>query len=206
MASPTIRSGGWCALAAIAAACGGGDAEGGEWRVVDQAAASAAQRQQAEHGDAARAALGKTLLTELTAALGERGPAGAIEVCSVRGPALAVAVGQQHGVRIGRTATQLRNAGNRPPAWAKAAVAAGGAGAAGGKDPAAAWFAGPAGELGMLQPIVLQPMCVVCHGKPEQLGSGVADALRQRYPTDRATGFAPGDLRGWFWVEVPAGP
>jgi hypothetical protein len=28
-------------------------------------------------------------------------------------------------------------------------------------------------------------------------------ALAARYPDDRATGFAPGDLRGWFWVEVP---
>jgi hypothetical protein len=29
-------------------------------------------------------------------------------------------------------------------------------------------------------------------------------ALGARYPRDQAIGFAPGDLRGWSWVAVPA--
>ena len=58
-------------------------------------------------------------------------------------------------------------------------------------------------NVGALFPIPLQPQCVVCHGKPEQLAEGVAAALAKRYPDDAATGFAPGELRGWFWVEVP---
>jgi len=46
--------------------------------------------------------------------------------------------------------------------------------------------------------------CVVCHGDPAQIPDAVLAALAARYPDDRATGFAEGDLRGWFWVEVPA--
>jgi hypothetical protein len=28
--------------------------------------------------------------------------------------------------------------------------------------------------------------------------------LAKTYPGDRATGFAAGELRGWFWLEIPA--
>jgi len=27
--------------------------------------------------------------------------------------------------------------------------------------------------------------------------------LAAKYPMDQATGFKEGDLRGWFWIEVP---
>jgi hypothetical protein len=27
--------------------------------------------------------------------------------------------------------------------------------------------------------------------------------VRSRYPHDRAVGFAEGEIRGWYWVEVP---
>jgi len=31
----------------------------------------------------------------------------------------------------------------------------------------------------------------------------VLAALRDRYPKDRAIGFKEGEIRGWFWVEMP---
>jgi hypothetical protein len=33
----------------------------------------------------------------------------------------------------------------------------------------------------------------------------IGATLAVAYPGDRATGFAPGDLRGWMWAEVPKG-
>jgi mono/diheme cytochrome c family protein len=48
---------------------------------------------------------------------------------------------------------------------------------------------------------------VQCHGAREALGADVRDLLQAAYPHDRAVDFAEGDLRGWFWVELPlAGP
>jgi hypothetical protein len=44
---------------------------------------------------------------------------------------------------------------------------------------------------------------MACHGPSDSLAPDVADALALHYPDDRATGFTEGDLRGWFWVEVP---
>jgi hypothetical protein len=45
--------------------------------------------------------------------------------------------------------------------------------------------------------------CSTCHGSPSWQPTDVAATLKQAYPTDQATGFATGDLRGWIWVEVP---
>ena len=36
-------------------------------------------------------------------------------------------------------------------------------------------------------------------------GATAADALAALYPDDEATGFAEGDLRGWFWTVTEAG-
>ena len=45
--------------------------------------------------------------------------------------------------------------------------------------------------------------CLACHGS--EVSPEVREAIAARYPGDRATGFAVGDLRGALWVEVPAG-
>jgi hypothetical protein len=79
--------------------------------------------------------------------------------------------------------------------WAETAVAAG--------IDRTAVFAGPAGELGVLMPIRVLPPCLACHGVEDALQAAVRAALAEGYPEDQATGFADGDLRGWFWVEVP---
>jgi hypothetical protein len=39
----------------------------------------------------------------------------------------------------------------------------------------------------------------------DRLSPAVREELKERYPADQATGFKDGDLRGWFWVEVPKG-
>ncbi len=139
------------------------------------------------------------LFTRLSGRLGEvmkaRGPVAAIEVCRAEAPALAAAVAKEQGLRIGRTSWKLRSPANRPPAWAAEPLAA---------RPAAPWFqAPPEGGLRALLPIRLQKGCLACHGAAAELAPGVAQALARHYPEDRATGFQEGELRGWFWVEVP---
>jgi hypothetical protein len=62
----------------------------------------------------------------------------------------------------------------------------------------------PDGRLGMLFPIRLDVKCLMCHGGPDDVLDAVKPELAKRYPQDQATGFQQGDLRGWFWVEVPA--
>lgn len=163
------------------------------WKAVAADALTPVQLAQFGKALAARDELGKRLLGALQQALAHGAPA-AIAVCSEQAPGLAAAVSARHGVRIGRTAQRRRNPDNAPPAWVPALAA----------DTPAGQFGGPDGELGVLLPIPTMPLCVQCHGPSEQLAPGVAEALAQRYPHDAATGFTPGQTRGWFWIEVPA--
>ena len=53
-----------------------------------------------------------------------------------------------------------------------------------------------------MEPIITAPMCLACHGS--ELSVEVKDALAAQYPADQASGYAAGDLRGIFWVTLPA--
>jgi len=46
-------------------------------------------------------------------------------------------------------------------------------------------------------------LCIQCHGTADQLGAGVAQRLQQRYPDDRATGYAVGQIRGAMTLQQP---
>jgi hypothetical protein len=115
-------------------------------------------------------------------------------VCKQEAPAITADIAAKHKLRLGRTAARLRSPQNSAPPWAKDAVES--------QTAAPAVMVRGDGALGALLPIKLADACVACHGAPDALAPGVAAALASRYPGDQATGFAPGDLRGWFWVEV----
>jgi hypothetical protein len=129
-----------------------------------------------------------------------RGPAAAIDACRVEAPALAAAQSRD-GVRLGRTSHRLRNPANAGPAWASAVLDD----YLNAPEARAGRVVGIApGRLGWVEPILTQPLCVACHG--EAIAPAVTAALVELYPTDRAVGFKPGELRGVFWVEFPAAP
>ena len=144
---------------------------------------------------AAKEELFKQLSGRLMEVMKSEGPAAAIEVCSKEAAKFATNVSEQHGVKIGRTARKLRNSANVPPAWATKLVTA---------DAADPQFVDVDDHtVGALLPIKLQQKCLACHGPEESLAPAVKDQLVKHYPDDEATGFEEGDLRGWFWVEVP---
>jgi hypothetical protein len=159
--------------------------------------------------DAARAAaqaFGGRLREALGAAMQSVGPIGAIDVCHRDAPAIAAAVMAEQDVRLGRMSVPGRNRHPEQDAggWQadvldafSRAVAAG----------------APAGEqvhvardestnvLRFARGIETEPVCLACHGTT--IAPAVEAAIAERYPEDRATGFAIGDLRGLLWVEVP---
>lgn len=126
-----------------------------------------------------------------------RGPEAAIDACRERAPAIAAEVAPP-GVEIGRTSHKLRNPANAPRAWVAPLLAQAVA------EPAAAKpqvVALGGGRVGYVEPIRLQPMCLLCHG--ETLAPPIAERVRALYRQDRAVGFRVDDLRGLFWVELP---
>ncbi len=143
---------------------------------------------------AARDALGR-LKQRLLAAIQQGGPVEAVAVCQEAAPQIAREVRAETGVSVGRTSFRVRNPDNAPPAWTAPYVEE--------RRATPLLLAGPKGSLRALYPLKLAPLCVNCHGDPATFSPELKAALGERYPADQATGFSPGDLRGWFWVEVP---
>ena len=144
--------------------------------------------------------LQSALLARLTAAMTSGGPAAAVEVCRSDARAIAETVAKAHGLELGRTSHRLRNPANAPRAWARPAVDA----AAGPKAASEGLKVFDLGDrVGVLRPIGTADACTKCHGAPDEVRKNLGAALAASYPQDRATGFAPGDLRGWMWAEVP---
>lgn len=54
--------------------------------------------------------------------------------------------------------------------------------------------------MGYAEPLVIQEFGLGCHGSA--ITPDVEVALAEKYPTDKATGYAVGDLRGVAWVEL----
>jgi hypothetical protein len=63
---------------------------------------------------------------------------------------------------------------------------------------------GPDGTtLRYLKPVVTAPLCLQCHGQATEIAPAVRKILGEKYPGDRAIGFAVGDVRGAITVRVP---
>lgn len=52
-----------------------------------------------------------------------------------------------------------------------------------------------------LKAIPTQPMCLQCHGKPDELSSEVKAILAKAYPEDSALGYSVGDVRGAISIK-----
>ncbi len=146
--------------------------------------------------DKAQKELATRLAKRLNDSIAAGGPAAGIEVCAVEAPRIAREVAESNAVRIGRTSYKLRNPDNSGPDWVSEVVKA--------RSTTRQYFSGPDGALAVASPIPLGQMCRQCHGPVADIAAEVKEALAKRYPQDMATGFEVGDIRGWFWVEVPA--
>jgi hypothetical protein len=160
---------------------------------------TAATAQQANPDHAA-----KTLMPfkkELKQALLEglsKGPVEAVSACQIHAPKIAEGLSHD-GIRVGRTSHRLRNPENRSPEWVRPILEE--------------YLANPSertprslpiseGRTGYVEPIFMQSLCLTCHG--DALVEDVSREIERLYPEDEAVGFSLGELRGVFWLELPA--
>lgn len=136
-----------------------------------------------------------TLMGRVMSVASEEGFPAAVTVCREEAMPLTEEAAEKYGVALGRTSEKLRNQDNQPPAWFGELAAD----AADGPH----FQEAETGELRGVVPIRLAAACTNCHGADDELAEGVPEALALQYPDDQATGYAEGDLRGFFWVEVP---
>jgi Protein of unknown function (DUF3365) len=58
--------------------------------------------------------------------------------------------------------------------------------------------------LRYMRPILItNPVCLQCHGRPEDLLPAVKERLQTLYPHDQATGYQLNDLRGAVSIDIP---
>lgn len=172
----------------------------GDWPTYPVAQAPAVMRPAILRGDLVIVSLQSAVLRELNAAIAKGGPELALKSCHLEAAALALGVSRREGIAVGRTSARLRNVRNVPRPWAADIVARSHSRAARDVD----GFVVDLGDrIGLLRPIAEQRICASCHGPVESISPAVRAAIAARYPSDRAVNFDTGDLRGWFWVEVP---
>jgi hypothetical protein len=138
----------------------------------------------------------KTQLKEALVAGLQEGPVQAIAVCRVEAPELAQRASSPT-VKIGRSSSKLRNPANAPKPWMKPLLDRYES-QPDQREPAAVLI--DANTVGYVEPIFVQPLCVMCHG--ESLAPDVRAKIEELYPSDQATGYAAGDFRGIFWAEL----
>lgn len=168
------------------------DAEGAAATIVEGQSPSEASKAKIV---AAKDALFTRLSGRLMEVMTSQGPAAAITVCQKEAPAIAKAVSDEQGLQIGRTGVRLRNQNNIAPTWAKELVRD--------KVDTPTFVTLNNGHSAALLPIKLQGQCLMCHGPKEQIAPVIQEQLTTLYPDDQATGFQEGELRGWFWIDLP---
>ncbi|MEI8396840.1 MAG: DUF3365 domain-containing protein [Rhodospirillaceae bacterium] len=145
-----------------------------------------------------------TLRKALKSALETGGPVAAIEVCNLKAPGIAEQLSEATGWQVGRTAFKLRNPKNVPDDWEGSVLTTFANRAAAGEDITKIEQTEVVERDGhktfrFMKAIPTAELCVTCHGtslKPE-----IQARLNELYPTDQATGFAVGDLRGAFTLS-----
>jgi len=169
-------------------------------------AAASCQRQpsrEAEQAAIARAQaaaqlLGSRLRERLTTVMKQAGPLAAVEVCAAEAQTLRSTVESETGVRVGRASLKLRNPQDAAPPWVAAWLTAQIPG-----TPPTGSSTIESGLARVIKPLLIEPACLTCHGDEASLPAEVRSAIQRHYPSDAATGYRLGDLRGALWAEAP---
>lgn len=191
----TVMTLGVLALPALLAGCASGP-------TAEEQAAMAADARKAS------GALIQKLGGELKTAIGEKGPDGAISVCKERAPQVAAEISRQFNFDVKRVSPKNRNPAGVPDAWEAQAQAGLEKRLAAGENPQTldTWQIVDTANGKMFRyakALPVQPVCVTCHGDPATLPEPVKARLAAEYPQDKATGYAPGMVRGIITIKRP---
>lgn len=183
-------------------------------------ALSLASAAQAAHAQDATQLLSETRSTALPVlpkvvqamqtAVQEQGLVEAIAICKDKAPQLLQELRQQSGWEIRRVSLKTRNpVTGTPDAWEARQLAEFDIQAANGAKPEQLEI----GEIltaadgkrsyRYLKALPVAEVCLTCHGPVDSLSGELKAALATDYPHDRATGYAPGQVRGALSVKRP---
>lgn len=140
-----------------------------------------------------------TLRTVLLKTIGEKGYAGAVKFCNVQALPI-TSVYASEGIAVSRVSDKNRNTGNGLQSmdkeqWQRYMEAA----AKG--DSLRANIITAENKVHYYKPILIQPMCLGCHGTAgKEIAGDLLPVLDSLYPGDKARGYKTGDLRGMWHI------
>ena len=139
--------------------------------------------------------------------LAARGPAGAVMACADTAQQLNAMVEQSHSLSIRRISDKWRNPADAPDSYESEILAKMNNLLREGSLPETTEIYGlvRSGKKVLfryMKPIVVQGVCLSCHGDPGSISREVAGILSARYPDDTATGYSAGQLRGAVSVTI----
>ncbi len=148
------------------------------------------------------ATLGRALQKEMTA----NGPAAAIKVCKDIAPAITSDLSRKTGQRVTRVSLKTRNPLlGSPDAWEQKVLADFELRSKK-ENPSNIEFAEIVTEpqckfMRYMKAIVMQDVCLKCHGSLETIAPQVKEQLNAEYPHDKATGYTINQIRGAFSIK-----
>jgi hypothetical protein len=150
----------------------------------------------------------QTYKTILLKAMSSSGASGAISVCADTAQQIAYTMGRNHSVTVKRVSARWRNPANAPDRFEDSVLTLFGKKKSEGTlYEQTEYFTivqTDSGSVGRyLKPIIVQQVCLSCHGREQSLSEDIRRTLKNRYPDDRAFGYSAGDLRGAVSVVLP---
>lgn len=137
--------------------------------------------------------------SQLLAALGEGGPMHAVPFCNERALPLTDSMSLAQNASIRRISDRPRNPKNQADSLGLVAIAAIRAEIEAGNSAAHQLYTA-ADSITAYYPILTNQMCLQCHGqKGQDIQAATYQTILERYPEDKAIGYAANELRG-VWV------
>lgn len=153
-----------------------------------------------EKGSAISGKLMAALLNELSAKMKENGVTEAISYCSLQALPITRQMSEEEEVELGRVSHRFRNPLNAANEEELRLIDKYISLQQAGGQLTPVIISGK-GTKTFYSPILLAaPLCLSCHGKPEEIDPGVLAVIKERYPGDRAVNFELNEFRGMFKV------
>jgi hypothetical protein len=145
-----------------------------------------------------------TLRSSLLQTISSQGFPGAITFCSEK--AYTITSTYTDSVTVRRTALRCRNPDNRPDSLELSVLNAMDTQFKAAKTADVNLVRNStSGEIHFFKPIMLQPVCLNCHGDPsKQIQPATLTRIRELYPEDQAVNFKEGGLRGVWHIVFKA--
>ncbi len=144
-----------------------------------------------------------TLRHTLQRTIAAKGFDGAVAFCNMEAMGL-LTIYAKDGITFRRTSEKLRNPDNAPNDLEQEILASWQAQKNQKQELKPVFKTDAQGNHHYFKPILLQSMCLNCHGIPDvQVQPATWQAIQKYYPADRAFGYQEGDLRGAWHITMP---